>query len=271
MSRDEIYAVKLTDIEISELNVRRSNATKDIDELAASIKEHGLLQPVVLLGEFGKAPYQLIAGQRRFLAHEKLKAKTIRAVFVGDLDDDEAILLSLIENLQTVELNHADSAKAVSKLYEDYGKDERKVQKQTGLSIRRIRDYLTIDAQASAKMKRQLREKKVTPADVKRALRAAQGSIKKAEQLLDLMLEYPLTKHQKRRVQEYGEANSSASAKKILEEAIRPRVEQSILVSLPEEVRKGLEKAMEDLSQDPEEIVADVLHNWLSEQGFIDE
>ena len=271
MKFDKIYDIPMGDIEISDLNVRHTNVQRDIDELAASIKEHGLLQPVVLLGAPSNTPYQLIAGQRRFLAHQKLKAKHIRAVFAGNVNKDEAILLSLVENLQSVELNHADSARAITALYESYGKNDRRVAKETGLSLRRVHDYLTIDSQASPKMKRQLQDKKVSPADVKRALRAAQGNVTKAEQLLDLMLKYPLTKHQKRRVLEYGEANTSATAKTIVDEAMRPRVEQSILVSLPEDVRLGLEKAVEDLSQDAEEIVADVLHEWLSEQGFIDE
>jgi ParB family transcriptional regulator, chromosome partitioning protein len=269
MSCETIYDVKLNDIEISDLNVRHANAQTDIDELAASIKQHGLLQPVVLLGNYGKPPYKLIAGQRRFLAHERLKARTIRAVFAGKVAEDEAILLSLIENLQSVELNHADSMKAITRLYETYDKDERRVHKETGLSLRRIRDYLTINSQASDKMKAMLRQKKVTPADVKRALRAAQGHLRKAEELLALMAAYPLTKHQKSRIVDYGESHESASPEKILEEAMRPRVEQSILVSLPEEVRKGLEKAMKSLEQEAEEIVADILQAWLAEQGFI--
>lgn len=271
MSFEEIHDIEVSDIDVSEFNVRLANATKDLDELAASIREHGLLQPVILIGKFGSPPYKLIAGQRRLLAHQKLKRRTIPAVFAGEIGEDKAVLISLVENLQSVELNHADGARAISRLYEFYGKNERRVQKETGLSLRRIRDYLTIEAQASARMKDLLKRKKVTPADVKRALRAAQGQIKKAEKLLDLMTEYKLTRHQKRRVVEYGTTHTSASAKKILDEAVLPRVEESILVSLPEDVRQGLEKATKDLEQEVEEIVTEVLHEWLREQGFIDE
>jgi ParB family chromosome partitioning protein len=258
-------------IRVSELNVRIANTTTDIDELAASIKKNGLLQPVVLLGKYGKPPYKLIAGQRRYLAHERLNKQTIRAVFAGDISDDKAVLLSLVENLQSVDLNHADSARAVTRLYEHYGKDEHKVQQETGLSIRRIRDYLTIESQASDNIKDMLRERKVSPADVKRALRAAQGKIRKAEQLLDLMQKYTLTKHQKRRIVEYGEQDKSASATSIVDEALKPRVEQNIIVSLPEDVRQGLERATKDFNQEAEELVTEVLQEWLREQGFIDE
>lgn len=271
MSANKVYEIKLSEIEISDLNVRHGNATKNIDELAASIKRHGLLQPVSLIGDFGNPPYQLIAGQRRFLAHEKLNKTTIRAIFTGTISDEEATLLSLVENMTKVDLNHADSARAITQLYEAYGKSDRKVQRETGLSLRRIRDYLTIESQASQKMKRMLRDRKVTPADVKRALKAALGQTKKAEKLLDLMCEYPLTKHEKKRVVEYGEEHSRASAETILKEARRPRVEKSIIVSLPEDVRSGLEQATTDLQQEAEEIVAEVLYDWLFEQGFLNE
>ena len=169
MSYDRIYEIDIQTIEISKLNVRHSNPLKDIDELAASIKKHGLLQPVVLLGSHDNPPYSLIAGQRRFLAHQILKKKTIRAVFADSLSDQQAKLRSLVENLQRVELNHADIAEAITSLYEEFSSDDRKVAKETGLTLRKVRDYIKIEAQASDKMKNKLRENKVQPSDVKRA------------------------------------------------------------------------------------------------------
>lgn len=270
MTLDEIHDVEVKDINVSNLNVRLGNFKEDLDELAESIKQYGLLQPIVLRGTFGNPPYDLIAGQRRFLAHQKLRKRKIRAVFSGVISDTEALILSLVENLQSVELNHADTARAITQLYNRFGKDEREVQKQTGLSIRKIRDYIDIESQSSAKMKKMLADGKVAAPDIKRALRAAQGEIAKAEKLLDIMSTYPLTKHQKKRVVEYGQEHARATAEKILQEAVKPRVEQSIIVSLPEVIRLGLEKATKALSQDPDEIVTEVLQFWLSEQGFID-
>lgn len=269
MDYDKIYEIKIEDIEVSDKNVRHSNPFKDLDELAASIEKHGLFQPVIILGQYGKLPYELIAGQRRFLAHEKiLNKKTIKAVFVGNLTKNQAILRSLVENVQRVELNHADTAKAITELYIAFKKDEREVQKETGLSLRKVRDYIHIEERASKKMKNKLRKGTVTTADVKRALRASQGSTRKAEELLDLMEQYPLTKYQKNRVIQYGENNKKASAKKIIVEAMRPRVEQKIMISLPEEVRTALEKASKDFLMEAEEIVTEVLKTWLSDQGY---
>src|SRR5262245_19869685 len=108
---ETIYEVSLDEIEVSDDNVRLSDAMKDLDELAASIKRHGLLQPVVLLGQYGKPPYGLISGQRRFLAHKQiLRTKKIRAVFAGNLSKTEAVVRSLVENMQRVELEYDDTA-----------------------------------------------------------------------------------------------------------------------------------------------------------------
>lgn len=269
MADDQIYKIALGDIEISDQNVRLTHQTKDLDELAASIKKHGLLQPVVLLGDYREPPYKLITGQRRFLAHEKLKKKTIKAVFAGELSKEQAILRSLVENVQRVDLNHADTAKAITDLYKAYDKDERKVQKETGLSLQKVREYINIQAQASTIMKKKLKDKKVSPADVKRALGAAQGNIKKAEELLELMEEYPLTKYQKQRVTEYGKKNTKASAKKIFEEAIRPSIRKNVMISLQDEILQGLGIASKKIFKEVEETIPEIIEDWLYDQGFL--
>jgi len=131
----KIYDIPLPDIDISEQNVRITHVQDQLDELAASIKMHGLLQPVVLAGEYGTPPYKLISGQRRYLAHStKLNAKSIKAVFVGAISETDALIRSLVENLQRKDLEFSDTAKAVTALYNDLGSDQA-VCKATGLSF----------------------------------------------------------------------------------------------------------------------------------------
>jgi ParB/RepB/Spo0J family partition protein len=268
----KIYEIPLTDIRVSHNNVREShaNATKDLDELAASIKKHGLLQPVVLIGEFGKPQYELISGQRRYLAHAQiLKRHDIRAVFAAKkLSKTEAVIRSLVENLQRVELEYADTAKAVTFLYKELG-DEKEVQKSTGLSLRTIRDFILVEARATPKMKALIKERKVSPADVKRAMRAAQDNLRKAQELLDLMMKFKPSGDQKRRIVSYGQQHKGASAENIFNEAVRAQVEQNIIVTLPPEIRQGLVEATKSLRMDAEELAAKVLSDWLRAQGFV--
>src|SRR5258707_14600103 len=75
MSLNQIFDIPIREIEVSEENIRVHSAFRDLDELAASIQKLGLLQPIVLLGSPGAPPYKVISGQRRLLAHQKLKAK----------------------------------------------------------------------------------------------------------------------------------------------------------------------------------------------------
>ncbi len=269
---EKIYEIPLDQIEISNRNVRRSpdSAKKDIDELAASIKIHGLLQPVVLVGEYGKPPYELISGQRRFLAHQRLRRRNIRAVFVAkNLDRTQAIVRSLVENLQRVELEYADTMKAVTFLYKQLG-NEKKVQEATGLSLRKIQDYIEIEERATPKMKRLIEAGDVKPVDVKRAIRAAQDDLNKAQELLDLMAKHKneLTTDQKRRIVTYGGSHKNASAKSIFDEARKPQIEQKIIVTLPENMRAALHKATMSLEMAPAELAAKILSDWLDAKGF---
>ncbi len=265
-----IFEVPLKDIEVSNDNVRLCDATKDLDELAASIKRHGLLQPVVLMGEFGKPPYELISGQRRFLAHKQiLEWPKIKAVFVGHLTQTEAVVRSLVENMQRLELEYDDTAKAVTYLYNKFGKNDRKVSQETGLSLRKVRDFILIEARATTAMKGWLKAHKVSPADVKRAIRAAQDNLDKAEELLELIMEYKPTAHQKRRLVFYGERDRKASAEDILDHAMKQHVEENLIISLPEELRKALVKATKSMDMEPDELAAKVLSDWLTNQGFV--
>jgi ParB family chromosome partitioning protein len=267
---EKIRDVLIKDIYVSKDNVRHSDPLKDLEELAASIKRHGLLQPVVLTGKPGSPPYELISGQRRFLAHEQiLKWPTIRAVFAGPLSKTEAIVRSLVENLQRLDLEYEDTASAVTYLYEKLGKDERAVQKETGLSLRKVREFILIEARATPRMKTLLKQKKVSPADVKRAIRAAQDNLRKAEELLDLIIKYKPTVYQKRRLVTYGENKKTASAEHIFEEAMKPHVEQNIIISLPDDLQKALARATKAMSLEAEELAAKVLSDWLRDQGFV--
>jgi len=267
---DEIHEIPIDDIIVSDSNVRHSERDKDLEELAASIAKHGLLQPVVLMGEHGNPPYQLIIGQRRFLAHRDILCKRkIRAVFAGKLDRVQASIRSLVENMTRTDLNHADAAVAITYLYKQLNRDERKVKAETGLSLQRIRQYIDIEERASRKMKEKLRSKKVTPVDVQRVLRAASGDIEKADRLLEKMEKQKLTPYQKKRMVEYGEEHPHAHDDKIIEQAQRQTVERSILVKLSDQARAGLEKAAEKLAMSPDEVAAHAVEDWLSRKGFI--
>ncbi len=266
---NQIHEIPLNQITVAQANVRHTGANRELDELGASIKKHGLLQPVVLRGEYGNPPYKLIVGQRRYLAHEKLRKKSIHATFAGKLTNVQASIRSLAENMHRLDLNHADAAKAITVLYKEFGRDEHRVRAETGLSLQRIRQYVYIQARASDTMKQMLRARQVRPVDVQRVLRAAAGNINKADDLLEKMRQYKLTIHQKKRLVEYGEVHPGWSADTIVKEARRQRVERTISVRLSDAARTGLEKASKALAMSPDEVASQALEDWLSKEGFL--
>jgi ParB family chromosome partitioning protein len=266
---EPIYDIPIRQIELSEANARRTDKEKDLDELADSIAKYGQLQPVVLRGSYGQPPYELIIGQRRLLACRKLNRPEIRCVFAGRLDSVQASIRSLAENMLRVELNHADAARAITRLYKHFGRDARRVQKETGISLWRIRRYIDIQERATPAMRRLLKAKRVTPTDVQRALRAAGEDRNKAERLLDRMRKYQLTTYQKDALVQFAEQHPEASIDNIVTEAQTPRVQRTIMVNLPDHVWMGLERAVKKLAMGPEQVAAQALSEWLSAKGFI--
>jgi len=264
-----IVPVDMSKIEVSDSNVRKGGAEQDLDDLASSIEVVGLVQPVVVMKQPRKDAYKLIVGQRRYLAYQKLGRKTIPAVVTEPLDEDQALIRSLVENVHRVDLNHADAARAATLLYTHLGRDIKKVSRATGLSPRRVRQYVKIEELASKKTKQKLQAKKVTPADVQRALQAARGNSDKADELLEMMGKYKLDRHQKARLVEIGEEHPGASAKTIFNEALKPRVEASVLVPLPTRLQEGLDRAAKNLRLSWEEVAAEALEYWLERNGYL--
>lgn len=89
-----------------------------LDELAASIREKGLLQPLIVRRS-SEGRYQLIAGERRFRAAQRAGLARV-PVIVRDADDGEALELALIENLQREDLNPLEEARAFQRLADQF-------------------------------------------------------------------------------------------------------------------------------------------------------
>ena len=106
--------ISLKDIRTNPYQPRKEFSQKKIEELAASIKENGLIQPIILRKSslFG---YEILAGERRFRAASFLGLETIPAV-VKELSDDEMLKQAIIENLQREDLNPIEEAESYQNL-----------------------------------------------------------------------------------------------------------------------------------------------------------
>jgi len=111
---------KVVELELVRIRPNPDQSRKSVDEgtlreLASSIEQHGLLQPIVVK-EVGEG-YMLVAGQRRFLAHKRLGRETIFAIITEGNPDE----LALIENLQRENLKPLEKAEALAGLKERHG------------------------------------------------------------------------------------------------------------------------------------------------------
>ncbi len=108
---------------------RRSSADKAIEDLAASIREHGVLQPILVTEVLDG--YQLVAGERRFRAAEMAGLERIPAV-VRNLADRSQLELALVENIQRADLNPMEEAHAYRQLADEFGLSQDEIAKRVG-------------------------------------------------------------------------------------------------------------------------------------------
>jgi len=98
---------------------RQTFSSQELAELAASLKQSGLLQPV-LVRRKGDGMYELISGERRWRAAREAGLETIQAV-IRNCSDEESILLALVENLQREDLNPMEMARAYQRMMNEFG------------------------------------------------------------------------------------------------------------------------------------------------------
>lgn len=122
---------------------RRHFAESALDELAASIAESGVIQPIVVRGERASG-YTLLAGERRWRAAARAGVHELPAVIRNDLDDQQAAVLGLIENLQRESLGVVDTAIGLDSLCSNHGLTHDGVAERIGKSRAYVTNYLRV-------------------------------------------------------------------------------------------------------------------------------
>ena len=127
-----ITILKLSMIDPKSDQPRKYFDKEALEELASSIKENGLLQPI-LVREYGEGRYQIIAGERRFRASKLAEIDEIPAIIL-DRDDRKVAEISLIENIQREDLNPIEEALAFKTLADEYGLTQEELADKVGKS-----------------------------------------------------------------------------------------------------------------------------------------
>ena len=128
-----------------EYQPRRTMNEQDLQELAASIEKHGVMQPIVVRPVDGdeQRPYEIIAGERRWRAAQLAGLTEIPAI-VRDLPDQVAIALALIENIQRQDLNPMDQAMALQRFHEEFGLSHQEIAETVGKARTTVSNLLRL-------------------------------------------------------------------------------------------------------------------------------
>jgi ParB family chromosome partitioning protein len=122
-----------------EFQPRHQFNDKSIEELAQSIGQHGLLQPILVRPKPGEpGTYEIVAGERRWRAAQKAQLHEV-PVIIRDLDDTTTLEIALIENLQREDLNPIDEARALAQLAQEFSYTQEQIAEKVGKS----RSYVT--------------------------------------------------------------------------------------------------------------------------------
>ena len=135
-SGDSVKYININDTKPNHGQPRKTFDPEKISELARSIEEHGIIQPLVVTkAEVG---YEIVAGERRWRAAREADIKKVPCL-VRTLTDEENMLLAIIENMQREDLNPIEEAEGLEKMIKVYGFTQDKVSK----SVSKSRPYIT--------------------------------------------------------------------------------------------------------------------------------
>lgn len=174
--QNAVMELKITDVEPNDKQPRKAFDDQALTDLSESIKEHGVVQPIIVR-QVGSG-YQIIAGERRWRASRLAGKRTIPAI-VKECSNLEVMELALIENLQREDLNSIEEAQAYKSLIEEYNMTQEDISKKIGKSRPAIANSLRL-LQLPMEIKSMVAEGKISQGHA-RALLAIEGEKKQLE------------------------------------------------------------------------------------------
>jgi ParB family chromosome partitioning protein len=138
---DKVMEIPLSQLRPSPYQPRRNFNDESINELAASIKEHGIIQPIIVRSVL--KGYEIIAGERRFRASQVCGLATVSAV-IKKFTDQQVMEIALIENLQREDLNALEIAIAYQALIDQFSLTQEELSIKVGKSRSHIANFLRL-------------------------------------------------------------------------------------------------------------------------------
>ena len=139
-----INKLSISELVRNKYQPRKNFNQENIDELANSIKERGIIQPIVVRkSENQKLKYEIIAGERRWLAAQKAGLHEVPVV-ITEADDLKSLEFAIVENVQRIDLNIIEEAQGYQRLIDDFSYDQNKVAQFIGKSRSHVANCLRL-------------------------------------------------------------------------------------------------------------------------------
>ena len=140
----DINKLSISDLVSNKFQPRKIFKEDKMEDLTNSIKERGIIQPIIVRKlSNDNSKYEIIAGERRWLAAQKAGLHEV-PVLIIEADDLKALEFAIVENVQRHDLNPIEEAKSYQRLIDDYSYDQEKVSKFIGKSRSHIANFLRI-------------------------------------------------------------------------------------------------------------------------------
>jgi len=268
-ARGVVRDIPLSQLVIGQAQVR-TDLSSGIDDLAASISRQGLLQPIQVVRRADDR-YEILAGQRRFLAHQHLGYKSIMAI-VREEDDIDPTVISLTENLVRKDNSQKELIDACTKLYKRYG-SIKLVAEETGLSSTIVGQYVKYDQLIPA-LKTKVDSAQL---DMKVALQAQKAATdelgnvdSQAAEKFAVELK-PMSNQQRNKFVQVVTEDPAASVEEKIEKGRKQPVLRQVIVTLEDSMHKGLQTFARDEGCNQDEAAASLIEDGLARRGLISE
>jgi ParB family chromosome partitioning protein len=134
--------IPLSQIQPNPFQPRKTFNEASIDELARSVRQHGIVQPLVVTRAGDK--YKLIAGERRFRAAQKAGLTTVPVLIKEMMAEGDALQIALIENIQREDLNPIEEAMAYHQLHDDFQLTQEEISRRVGKERSTVANFLRL-------------------------------------------------------------------------------------------------------------------------------
>ena len=148
LAPSDVLELRVDELQPGRYQPRGTVREESLDELAQSIREQGVLQPLIVRAVASPSPqrgprYEIVAGERRWRA-ARLAGLSMVPVIVRELDDQSALAVALIENLQREDLNPIDQARSMLRLVEEFDLTHDEIAKALGRSRTSVTNFLRL-------------------------------------------------------------------------------------------------------------------------------